>query len=266
MQLPRPILLEGPPGVGKTSIISNLAAQSGHKLVRINLSEHSEISDLLGTDLPASALGDEDNEYCDDGDAMEWTSEEKRETSTSSSSGFPKFKWSDGVFLAAMKRGDWVLLDELNLAPQSVLEGLNACFDHREEVYLPELGMTVRAPPTFRVFCAQNPMVEGGGRKGLPQSFLTRFSRVYVDAMTAQDMEEIANSSFASTTTALGSVSTAASTSSLSQHVKVLSLQEQQQQQRAQEDRMDEEDGQDTSRPSVSDYIPRMVRFIRLLQ
>ena len=34
MQLPRPILLEGPPGVGKTSIISNLAKLTGHTLVR----------------------------------------------------------------------------------------------------------------------------------------------------------------------------------------------------------------------------------------
>ena len=33
MQLPRPILLEGPPGVGKTSIISNLAKLTGHTLV-----------------------------------------------------------------------------------------------------------------------------------------------------------------------------------------------------------------------------------------
>ena len=39
-----------------------------------------------------------------------------------------------------MQEGHWVLLDELNLAPQSVLEGLNACLDHRGEVYLPEIS------------------------------------------------------------------------------------------------------------------------------
>ncbi len=32
-----------------------------------------------------------------------------------------------------------MLLDELNLASQSVLEGLNACLDHRGTVYIPEI-------------------------------------------------------------------------------------------------------------------------------
>ncbi len=51
----------------------------------------------------------------------------------------PRFAWSDGIFLKALRAGDWVLLDELNLASQSVLEGLNACLDHRGTVYIPEI-------------------------------------------------------------------------------------------------------------------------------
>ena len=42
--------------------------------------------------------------------------------------------------LAALRAGAWVLLDELNLAPQAVLEGLNALLDHRREVFVPELN------------------------------------------------------------------------------------------------------------------------------
>jgi len=164
MQLSKPILLEGSPGVGKTSIIAALAAASGHKLVRLNLSEQTDMMDLLGADLPAAG-----------GAAGE-------------------FVWSDGAFLAALKAGDWVLLDELNLAPQPVLEGLNAVLDHRAEVFVPELGQTFKCPPTFRVFAAQNPVQEGGGRKGLPKSFLNRFTRVHVEPMYAADFKHISRS------------------------------------------------------------------------
>ena len=41
MQLRRPLLLEGAPGVGKTSLVMALARFSGHNIVRINLSEQT---------------------------------------------------------------------------------------------------------------------------------------------------------------------------------------------------------------------------------
>ncbi|CAG8757255.1 13426_t:CDS:1, partial [Acaulospora colombiana] len=92
MQVRKPILLEGSPGVGKTSLITALAASSGHQLVRINLSDQTDLMDLFGSDLPVE--GGRSGE----------------------------FAWCDAPFLKAMKNGDWVLLDELNLASQSVLE------------------------------------------------------------------------------------------------------------------------------------------------
>ena len=125
MQLSKPVLLEGSPGVGKTSLIQALAAASGHKLVRINLSEQTDIGDLMGSDLPVPS-------------------------DSPSSSSEPKFSWCDGIFLKALKGGDWVLLDELNLASQTVLEGLNSTLDHRAQVYIPELSKTFDCPPTFR--------------------------------------------------------------------------------------------------------------------
>ncbi len=80
-----------------------------------------------------------------------------------------------------------VLLDEMNLASQSVLEGLNSCLDHRGEIYIPELDRTFRKHDNFRVFAAQNPQAQGGGRKGLPQSFLNRFTKVYVEELQQED-------------------------------------------------------------------------------
>ncbi|KAL3283545.1 hypothetical protein HHI36_006684 [Cryptolaemus montrouzieri] len=52
MQLHKAILLEGSPGVGKTSLVTALAEFSGHKIYRINLSDQTDISDLFGADLP----------------------------------------------------------------------------------------------------------------------------------------------------------------------------------------------------------------------
>ena len=40
----------------------------------------------------------------------------------------------------------------------------------------------------FWIFGCQNPLSQGGGRKGLPRSFLNRFSRVHVDAFSSTDL------------------------------------------------------------------------------
>lgn len=157
-QLPKAILLEGSPGVGKTSLVSALAAVSGHRLQRINLSDQTDLIDLFGSDLPVEG-----------GQAGE-------------------FQWRDAAFLDAMQKGDWVLLDEMNLASQTVLEGLNAVLDHRGTVYIPELGRSFERHPDFRVFAAQNPLQQGGGRKGLPKSFLNRFTKVYLQEHTPEDL------------------------------------------------------------------------------
>ncbi|CAI4046054.1 AAA family ATPase midasin SKDI_12G1560 [Saccharomyces kudriavzevii IFO 1802] len=160
MQVHKPILLEGSPGVGKTSLITALADITGNKLTRINLSEQTDLVDLFGADAPGEKSGE--------------------------------FLWHDAPFLRAMKKGEWVLLDEMNLASQSVLEGLNACLDHRGEAYIPELDISFSCHPNFLVFAAQNPQYQGGGRKGLPKSFVNRFSVVLIDMLTSDDLLLIA--------------------------------------------------------------------------
>jgi midasin len=165
-QLPKPILLEGSPGVGKTSLVVALAKLCGHHLCRINLSDQTDQSDLFGTDLPV-----------DGGQPGE-------------------FAWKDAEFLTAMQCGHWVLLDEMNLAPQAVLEGLNAVLDHRGSVFIPELGREFTKHPAFRIFAAQNPLGQGGGRKGLPKSFVNRFTKVFVEALTPCDLHLITRHTF----------------------------------------------------------------------
>lgn len=168
MQISKPILLEGDPGVGKTSLVSAIASCCGRRIWRLNLSEQTDLSDLFGSDVPIEGEG------------------------------IGEFAWRDAPFLSAMKKGDWVLLDEMNLASQSVLEGLNACIDHRGEVYIPELDRRFSRSDDFFLFAAQNPHHQGGGRKGLPTSFVNRFTVVYADALTAEDLNLICTMSFPS--------------------------------------------------------------------
>lgn len=166
MQLQKPILLEGNPGVGKTGLITALAGATGNPLTRINLSDQTDLMDLFGSDVPVE--GGQGGE----------------------------FAWRDAPFLRAMQNGHWVLLDEMNLASQSVLEGLNACLDHRGEVYVSELDRTFSCHPDFAVFAAQNPHHQGGGRKGLPASFVNRFTVVFVDQLSFYDLQLIARKLF----------------------------------------------------------------------
>ncbi|PBK75109.1 midasin [Armillaria solidipes] len=157
-QLSKPILLEGSPGVGKTSLITALAKISGHELCRINLSDQTDLADLFGSDLPVEGGGP------------------------------GEFAWKNADFLEALIKGHWVLLDEMNLAPQAVLEGLNSVLDHRGTVFIPELGRSFIRHRSFRIFAAQNPLNQGSGRKGLPKSFLNRFTKVYIDELRPDDL------------------------------------------------------------------------------
>ena len=63
--------------------------------------------------------------------------------------------------------------------------------DHRASVFIPEIGQSFACPRSFRVFGAQNPMQQGGGRKGLPKSFLNRFTKVHLERFSAADLESI---------------------------------------------------------------------------
>jgi midasin (ATPase involved in ribosome maturation) len=53
MQLNRPILLEGSPGVGKTTLVEAMCQSVGQRFVRINLSDQTDMMDLLGANLPS---------------------------------------------------------------------------------------------------------------------------------------------------------------------------------------------------------------------
>ncbi|KRX68499.1 Midasin [Trichinella sp. T9] len=168
LSVQRPILIQGSPGVGKSTLVMEFAALTGHEIIRINLSEQTDLCDLFGSEFPM--MNDKSRQM---------------------------FTWLDGPLLAAVKKGHWVLLDEMNLASQTVLEGLNACFDHRGEITIPELGKTFPVGRTAtRFFACQNPYNQGGNRKALPRSFVSRFTLIHLNNLTETDELEIMRHKF----------------------------------------------------------------------
>ena len=69
-----------------------LAEQTGHRCVRINNHEQTDLQEYLG-----SYIADENG----------------------------RLVFREGALVTAVRQGHWVVLDELNLAPSEVLEALN---------------------------------------------------------------------------------------------------------------------------------------------
>lgn len=93
------LLLEGPPGIGKTAVCEQMATLLGYGCERINVSANTTLDQLLGSYMPKMVAGSR------------------------------MFVWQDGVLVAAIKAGKWLLLDEINLAPPEVLAAIAPLFD-----------------------------------------------------------------------------------------------------------------------------------------
>ena len=155
---PWPILLEGPTSAGKTTLVEYIAARCGHFVVRINNHEHTDVQEYTGG-FAADSNG--------------------------------SLSFQDGILVRALRRGHWVILDELNLAPSEVLEALNRLLDDNRELYLPEINETVKPHPNFRLFATQNPSGAYGGRKLLSRAFRNRFVELQVNDIPSSEMVTI---------------------------------------------------------------------------
>jgi MoxR-like ATPase len=146
-----PLLMQGPPGIGKTAIVMAVAGIVGAKVARINFSANTSIDQLYGSIVPCVIDG-------------------KR-----------VFKWQDGKLLSAVRNGEWLLLDEVNLAPPEVLEGLVPLLRRdASELHVPgtDIKESLR---NVRVFATMNPVSTGGGRNKLPRSIESLFTTVSLD-------------------------------------------------------------------------------------
>ena len=154
-----PVLIEGPTSSGKTSSIEYLAKRTGHRFVRINNHEHTDIQEYLGSYVSDPATG--------------------------------KLVFKDGLLVQALRHGHWIVLDELNLAPTDVLEALNRLLDDNRELVIPETQEIVRPHPHFMLFATQNPPGLYAGRKVLSRAFRNRFLEVHFEDVPQGELETI---------------------------------------------------------------------------
>lgn len=149
-----PVLLIGDTGTGKTSFIRFLANKTNNGFRRLNLNGSTSPDELVG-------------HYAPTGSGISWV---------------------DGVLTEAMRRGDWILLDELNAAIPDTLFALQSVLDDDHMLVLAEKdGEIVRPHENFRVFATMNPSLEYAGTRDLNKALLSRFPIViqtqYPDAV-----------------------------------------------------------------------------------
>lgn len=95
------------------------------------------------------------------------------------------FAFIPGSLVNCIRNGDWVLLDEINLASTETLECLSTILEPDGSVVLLERGdyQPVQRHPDFRVFACMNPSTDVG-KKDLPVGIRNRFTEFFVDELT----------------------------------------------------------------------------------
>ena len=143
-----PVLLVGDTGCGKTSFIRNVALERGINLIRLNLSGQTGVDEILG----------------------KWLVRSNEETRTN------EMYWVDGLLIKAMKDGDFIVFDEINMALPEILSVLHSLLDDDRSIVLKEKdGSKIEPHPRFRFFATMNDCDEYAGTKELNKAFVSRF-------------------------------------------------------------------------------------------
>lgn len=149
----RDLLLEGPPGTSKSTILRAITAEWGIPLVFVEGNADLTPAKLVGHHNPARVLRED---YSAD-------------------------NFVDGPLLEAMREGGFLYIEELNRAPEDTLNTLLTAMAERR-IAVPRAG-TVVAKPTFRVIASMNPY-DNIGTTRLSTSVHDRLNRL---AITYQD-------------------------------------------------------------------------------
>ena len=156
----RDLLLEGPPGTSKTTLLKAITAEWGIPLVFVEGNADLTPSKLVGHHNPARVL---------------------REDYTAAN-------FTDGPLLEAMRSGGFLYIEEFNRAPEDTLNTLLTAMADRR-IAVPRAG-EVEAAPTFRVIASLNPY-DNIGTTRLSTSVHDRFCRLSIGYQDEQAERDI---------------------------------------------------------------------------
>lgn len=135
------VLIIGPKGTGKTTLVRKFAAKMKKPLHSVNFSLRTRESHLVGTHTIENG----------------------------------QINFAEGVLVKSMREGSMLYLDELNAAEADVLLRLDEALDDRRQLVLKEAeGQVIRAAPGWFAIATINPLSHVG-TKELPPQLLSRF-------------------------------------------------------------------------------------------
>lgn len=156
----RDVLLEGPPGTSKSTLLRAITAQWGIPLLLVEGNADLTPSRLVGHHNPARVLRED---YSDD-------------------------NFVPGPLVEAMRTGGFLYIEEFNRAPEDTLNTLLTAMAERR-IAVPRVG-GVDAQPTFRVIASMNPY-DNVGTTRLSSSVHDRLCRLaigYQDGAAERDI------------------------------------------------------------------------------
>jgi MoxR-like ATPase len=146
----RDIVLEGPPGTSKTTLLRAITTEWGIPLLFVEGNADLTPSRLIGHHNPARVLRED----------------------------YSAENFVPGPLVEAMREGGFLYIEEFNRAPDDTLNTLLTAMAERQ-VTVPRVGTTA-AKPTFRVIASMNPY-DNVGTVRLSTSIADRLCRLSVD-------------------------------------------------------------------------------------
>jgi MoxR-like ATPase len=160
----RHVLIEGPPGTGKSTLLRAVAAELGVGFEFVEGNAELTPARLVGHFDPARVLAE----------------------------GYDPDVFVDGPLVTAMRDGALLYLEELNRVPEETLNVLITVMSERE-LHVPRLGRVVAAPG-FRLVAAMNPF-DAVGTARISGAVYDRVCRLSVDYQSAEEEQAIVDRS-----------------------------------------------------------------------